>query len=184
MSYLPNIITLFRIALVPVLILLLKDEQDMAALIVFVVAGISDGLDGYIAKRYGFVSQLGAILDPMADKLLLVSSYVMLTILGHVPFWLLLSVAFRDLIIVSGYVIYVTLRQPVQMRPSYLSKFNTFMQITLVVVILAQRAFGFGITPLTDLLVPTVLLTTVGSGAHYLWVWVVRREIEPVSDAD
>jgi len=181
MSYLPNIITLFRIAMVPVLILLLKDERFGYALFVFFLAGVSDGLDGYIAKRFGFVSQLGAVMDPLADKLLLVSSYVMLTVLGEIPFWLLLCVAFRDLLIVGGYLVYVSLHRAVQMRPSYLSKFNTFMQISLVVVILAQHALDLGIDLVVIGLIAIVALTTVASGAHYLWVWVVRREIEEVA---
>jgi len=182
MSYLPNIITLFRIAMVPVLVLLLKSEDYAYALFVFLLAGVSDALDGYIAKRFGFVSQLGAVMDPLADKLLLVSSYVMLTVLGQIPFWLLLCVAFRDLLIVGGYLVYVSLRSAVQMRPSYLSKINTFMQISLVVAILAQHGIGLDIGSFVLLLTVVVGVTTIASGAHYLWVWVVRREIEGVSE--
>jgi cardiolipin synthase len=138
-SQLPNLITIFRIALVPVLILLLKDQEYAMALVVFAVAGVSDGLDGFIAKRFHFESRLGSILDPLADKILLLSGYVMLTMLDHLPFWLMLTVAFRDLLIVGGYLVYTSMVGPVQMRPSWLSKFNTFMQIALVIVILAQQ---------------------------------------------
>ena len=112
LQYLPNMITLLRMAFVPLLILVLKDHRYLEALWVFLIAGISDGLDGYIAKRFGFVSQLGAILDPLADKILLVSAYVMLALLAFVPFWLVLVVTFRDVVIVGGYLVYTSLYGP------------------------------------------------------------------------
>ncbi len=176
---LANTITATRIALAPVLILLLKGEDYLHALVVFLIAGISDTLDGLVAKRFNQITRLGAILDPAADKILLVSAYVMLTYLGQIPFWLMLSVAFRDLLIVGGYLLYTSLVRSVQMRPSLLSKLNTFMQIALVVAILAQQA---GLMPLASLvqgLIYVVFATTVSSGLHYLWVWVVMKEIEP-----
>jgi cardiolipin synthase len=178
LSHLPNLITLARIALVPVLILLLKDQDYAAALIVFVIAGVSDALDGYLAKRLNVQSRLGAILDPAADKLLLVSAYVMLTVLGHIPFWLVLVVVFRDLLIVGGYLLYTSHAGPVKMRPSILSKLNTLMQIALVAVILAQQAAGWAWPP-AEALVYVVLVTTVVSGAHYLWLWMIVKDIEP-----
>ena len=181
-SQLPNLITIFRIALVPVLILLLKDQEYAMALVVFAVAGVSDGLDGFIAKRFHCETRLGSILDPLADKTLLVSSYVMLMLLNHLPFWLMLTVAFRDLLIVSGYLVYTSMVGPVQMRPSWLSKLNTFMQIALVMVILGQQAFQLVYAPMVDALIYAVLLTTVASGAHYLWTWLVMKELEPVKD--
>src|SRR3990172_9163953 len=124
-SHLPNLITFFRIGLAPVLILLLKDQEYAASLAVFVIAGVSDGLDGFIAKRFHYESRLGSILDPMADKILLLSSYVMLTMLNHLPFWLMLTVAFRDLLIVGGYLVYTSMIGPVQMRPSWRSRHCT-----------------------------------------------------------
>lgn len=178
-SQLPNLITISRIALAPVLILLLKEEQYAASLAVFVIAGVSDGLDGFIAKRFHFESRLGSILDPVADKTLLISSYVMLMVLNHVPFWLMLTVAFRDLLIVGGYLVYTSMVGPVQMRPSWLSKLNTLVQIALVFVILVQQAFQMIYAPLVDALIYAVLLTTVASGLHYLWAWLVMKELEP-----
>ncbi len=180
-SQLPNLITLSRIALVPVLILMLKDREYAAALAVFFLAGLSDGLDGLIAKRFGLRSQLGAVLDPLADKILLVTSYMMLTIQGLVPFWLMLTVVFRDLLIVGGYLIYTTLFGTVQMQPSRLSKFNTLMQIALVVALLAQQASGRSYPLLTDWLVYVVFATTVASGLHYLWTWGVMKEVRPAA---
>ncbi len=178
LSHLPNLITLARIALVPVLILLLKDQDYAAALIVFVIAGASDALDGYLAQRLNVRTRLGAILDPVADKLLLVSAYVMLTVLGHIPFWLVLVVGFRDLLIVGGYLLYTSHAGPVKMRPSILSKLNTLMQIALVAVILARQASGWAWLP-AEALVFVVLVTTVVSGAHYLWLWLIVKDIEP-----
>jgi cardiolipin synthase len=174
LSQLPNLITLSRIALVPVLILFLKDQDFVGALAIFVVAGISDGLDGLLAKRLGYTSRFGAILDPIADKTLLVSAYVMLTIVGIVPFWLMLTVAFRDLLIVGGYLAYTSLVGPVRMHPSILSKVNTFMQILLVAVVLVKRAAGYQWPLLEEALIYAVLVTTVTSGAHYVWVWGMK----------
>ncbi len=181
-SQLPNLITICRIALAPVMILLLKEQQYAASLAVFILAGVSDGLDGFIAKRFNFVSRLGSILDPLADKILLVSSYVMLTLLDQLPFWLMLTVAFRDLLIVGGYLVYTSMVGPVQMRPSWLSKVNTFMQIALVIVILAQQALHWIYRPASDVLIYAVTLTTVASGLHYLWTWLVVKQVEPAKE--
>ncbi len=178
LQHLPNMITLLRMAFVPLLILVLKDHHYLDALWVFLIAGVSDGLDGYIAKRFGFVTQLGAILDPLADKVLLVSAYVMLALLTFVPFWLVLVVTFRDVLIVGGYLVYTSLYGPVVMRPSRVSKFNTFAQILLVIFLLAERAFGFHVPHVQAALVFAVLVTTIASGGHYLWTWGVVREIE------
>jgi len=181
-SQLPNLITVSRIALAPVLILLLKEQNYAASLGVFVIAGISDGLDGFIAKRFHLTSRLGSILDPLADKTLLVSSYVMLTFLNQLPFWLMLTVAFRDLLIIGGYLVYTSMVGPVQMRPSWLSKFNTLMQILLVIVILAQQALALVYTPLVNILIYAVLFTTCASGVHYIWVWGVMKDVEPAGE--
>ena len=178
LTYLPNAITLSRIALVPILILALKDERYELALALFLLAGASDALDGFLAKRLDLTSRLGAILDPAADKILLVSAYVMLTVLGHIPFWLMLSVTFRDLLIVGGYLVYVAHAGPVSMRPSHLSKLNTFMQIALVGVILADQALHWSYPGGVDMLIIVVWLTTVTSGMHYLWSWGIKKNIE------
>lgn len=184
LQHLPNLITLSRIALVPVLILLLKDQRYGMALAVFVIAGVSDALDGYLAKRLGVESQFGAVLDPVADKLLLVTAYVMLTVFGHIPFWLTLAVASRDVLIVGGYLVYTSHAGPVKMRPSVLSKLNTFMQIALVVLILVKHAAHVRWPWLVTTMVYGVLITTVASGAHYLWSWMVLKEIEPAARED
>lgn len=178
LSQVPNLITLSRIALVPVLILVLKDQDYLAALIVFLAAGISDALDGFVAKRFGYTSHLGAVLDPVADKTLLVAAYVMLTILGQLPFWLMLTVAFRDLLIIGGYLVYTSLHGAVQMQPTYLSKINTFVQIALVGLILVHEALRWELPVVIDVMTWLVLVTTVTSGVHYVWLWGVKKHGE------
>ncbi len=173
----PNTITLARLLLVPVLILVLKNENYQLALLIFLVAGISDALDGYIAKKYNFVSHFGAVLDPVADKLLLVSAYIMLAIIGQVPFWLVLAIVTRDLFIVGGYMVVTSLMGTVTMSPSLLSKLNTLMQILLVIAILAEKAAGQDYPLFMIVLIYIVLITTISSGVHYFWIWIVKKEI-------
>ncbi len=174
-SQLPNLLTVSRIAAAPILILMLKDRDYATALAVFLAAGVSDALDGWIAKRFRYTSRLGAILDPIADKILLVSSYMMLMLLDHLPFWLVLTVVFRDLLIVGGYVAYTSVVGTVNMRPSMLSKLNTLLQIMLVLVVLVQESIGLHYVMLVDALIYTVFVTTVASGMHYVWVWGVQQ---------
>lgn len=183
-EHLPNAITISRVALVPVLVLLLRDQRFPSALAVFALAGLSDALDGYIAKRYGLVSQFGAILDPLADKILLVTSYVMLAVLSLIPFWLVVAVVSRDLLIVGGYLAYtLAAGTTVQMRPTALSKLNTLLQILLVIAVLAQAALGVQAHEAIAALIGAALGTTVASGLHYLWTWGVMRQIQTVARA-
>lgn len=175
-SHIPNILTLARIAATPVMIVLLRDRAYESALLLFIVAGLTDGLDGYIAKRFDFVSRLGAILDPIADKMLIISAYVMLAVLGDIPFWLLVLVGFRDIMIVGGYLILETLEGDVQMQPSLVSKVNTFLQITLVIVVLLDKTGWMSAGVFLTLLILAVTITTVLSGAHYVWYWGIREE--------
>lgn len=174
-SQIPNFLTLLRIGATPVLVLLLNDREYDLALLLFVLAGLSDGLDGYIAKRFGFVTRLGAILDPLADKMLIISTYIMLTVLGDIPFWLMVTVGFRDVLIVGGYLVLVSLDGDVDMHPSIVSKINTVVQLTLVIVVLAHKAEFWSLPLLINVSIVAVLATTVLSGAHYVWVWGIRR---------
>jgi cardiolipin synthase len=174
----PNLITISRILSVPVLIILLHGEHYDWAFLVFLVSGISDGLDGYIAKRYDMESELGGILDPFADKALIVSSYLMLMLLGDVPFWLFMTVIFRDLLIMVGGFLYAAINGRMKMKPSYLSKLNTFTQLSLVVIILGQRSFGLDFPQFTSFMIYATAITTIVSGLHYAWVWLVKEEVE------
>ena len=176
MSQIPNLLTLGRIAACPVLVLLLHDGNYQLALFLFLVAGITDGLDGYIAKRFNYVSKFGAVLDPIADKLLIGSAYIMLAILGDIPFWLLIVVIFRDLVIVAGYLVLVVMGEKIPMRPIVTSKINTFMQISLMVVVLMEKSAILHIPLVLDGLVFGVLFTTIVSGFQYVWLWGIRRD--------
>lgn len=181
-SQLPNLITIARIALAPMLVLALNGGDYKLALAIFLIAGLSDGLDGLIARRFHYQSRLGGILDPAADKILLVSAYVMLAVLNRLPFWLVIVVVFRDLFIVGGYVVYTSMYGPVHMRPSWISKFNTFMQIALVVTVLSEQAIDIAFPHVVMILAYVVFVTTVASGGHYLWTWGIMKEVESAHD--
>ena len=171
---LPNLLTLLRIGAVPVLILFLREREYAIAVAIFVGAGITDGLDGWIAKKFNCVTRLGSILDPIADKVLIVSTYVMLVLLGDLPFWLLLLIVFRDVGIIGGYLILDTLHGSVPLRPSLLSKVNTVLQIILVSVVLIDRAGWAHLPWLNEFLIGLVGLTTLISGIHYGYLWFIR----------
>lgn len=174
MIYLPNLLTLARIAMVPVLILLLQDLQFLWALLVFLAAGVSDALDGYIAKRFDAQTRLGAILDPLADKALIISAFVTLSILLKIPFWLVVVVVFRDVIIIVGYLIMTLYFGSVEMQPLRISKLNTFMQIFYILIVLATLsgvAPGQGALPWVA---GIVLVTSVLSGAAYVYIWSMK----------
>ena len=173
-AYLPNLITLGRIALVPLLVVLLQGEQFIASLVVFIVAGLSDALDGWIAKKFDAQTQLGAILDPLADKALLVSSYVMLSTMQLIPFWLMVVVVFRDLIIIAGYLITVLFYGSVKMQPLFISKLNTFVQIGFIIVVLFGLASQSELIKLIEPLSYLVLVTSVSSGIAYSYIWAAK----------
>ncbi|WP_455207963.1 CDP-alcohol phosphatidyltransferase family protein [Kaarinaea lacus] len=167
----PNIISLLRIALVIPVIYLLLEREFSYALVLFFVAGLSDGLDGYLAKRNNWTSRLGSILDPLADKLLLVFSYLALGWLHEIPMWIVIAVMVRDVVIVVGAISYHELIGEYDMMPTWMSKTNTFFQIILVLTVV----FSLGVYTLPgwliDALIYTVALTTVVSGINYVWVW-------------
>jgi len=167
----PNLISVLRIFLsVPVVWSMLELRFDIA-LLLFAVAGISDGLDGYLAKHFGWQSRLGGLLDPLADKVLLVSSYLTLAILGMIPMLLMLLVILRDLVIVTGALVYNFRIRELEVAPSLVSKVNTFTQILLVLVVVLDE----GLIGLPDLaiqvLIGVVFITTIASGINYVWVW-------------
>ncbi len=168
-AQIPNLITLMRILMVPVVIMLLNEREYSYALLVFTLAGVSDGLDGWFAKTYSLQSAFGAMLDPMADKLLLVSSYAMLAVLGDIPFWLLVIVLFRDITIVGGYWLLVAMGKEMAIEPIWISKLNTFFQILLVVVVLVDRSEWLQLDWAIPALIVVVTFTTLTSGLSYMW---------------
>jgi cardiolipin synthase len=174
MIYVPNLLTLARIGLVPWLLVLLQNGQYGWSLAVFLIAGVSDALDGFIAKRFNAQTELGAILDPIADKGLLVCSYVMLSVMGIIPFWLMVVVVFRDIVIVGGYLIIVLFFGSVQMQPLKISKLNTLTQISYIVVVLGALAWTAELGSYLTWMNYAVLLTSVVSGVSYVYIWSIK----------
>jgi len=177
----PNSITLGRLLAAPLVIWLILGERYGTAFWVFVAAGVSDGLDGYIAKRFDMRTRLGALLDPIADKSLLVSVFVALGFEGRLPDWLVILVVFRDVMIIGGYMLIQVTAAARQFDPLYVSKINTAAQIALVAFVLARLGVGFGDGPATTVLVSAVAVTTVLSGGSYFVRWArILAGAEPV----
>lgn len=178
MKHLPNIISVLRILLVIPTVNYLWHNEFGKALALFLVAGVSDGVDGFLARRFGWISRLGSLLDPLADKLLLTATYFTLGLKAQLPLWLVALVIGRDLVIVFGALAYRLLLKEITMQHLLISKFNTGAQI-LLVLLLIFRLSGL---PLADA-VPPVLITglvyvvaatTLASGIAYVIIWSLR----------
>lgn len=163
----PNILTLFRILLVPIFVILLIYGYSFYAFLAFIIAGITDALDGFIARFFNQKTVLGAYLDPIADKLLLVTSYIVLAVIGIIPAWLTVLVISRDIYILMGVaVLFFNNRSP-EIKPTILGKVSTFTQIATVVIALSVAQ---PIVIFKSLLIPSVYITallTLLSGFHY-----------------
>jgi cardiolipin synthase len=168
----PNLITLGRILLVPVLVWAIAAGEMLAAFILFVAAGISDAVDGFLAKRFGMTSEIGAYLDPLADKALIVSIYVALGITGAIPRWLVILVVSRDIMIVTAVMLSWFVGKPVQVKPLLVSKLNTVAQILFACLVLAALGLGFNPGPLQPFLMGLVAVLTLASVAYYVIEWV------------
>ena len=177
---LPNIISLGRLLSVPVAIYLILNDFMTAAFWLFVAAGISDGVDGYLAKALGQSSTLGAYLDPIADKVLLVGVYLTLGQAGHLPTWLVIMVVFRDLIIVGGVILLHISTNGARMQTLFVSKVNTATQIALIALVLAELGLGFDLGGYLDALIYVVAVTTIASGASYIFNW--GRTVASIED--
>jgi cardiolipin synthase len=171
LRHIPNILTAFRLLLVPPVVVLMLKDEFMPALVLFAVAGFSDAVDGFLARRYHWTSRIGGLMDPLADKLLMVSSYLTLGWLGLIPVWLVALVILRDLVIVTGAVIYNARIEQVEATPSVVSKLNTLAQILLVLSVLFSQAVAALPGWWIDVLIYGVLVTIVWSGAGYVWTW-------------
>jgi cardiolipin synthase (CMP-forming) len=177
---LPNIITLGRILLVPVIVWAIASGQMTIAFALFAIAGLSDAVDGFLAKRFNMTSEIGALLDPLADKALLVSIYVALGIWGAIPRWLVILVVSRDIMIVGAVIVSWLLAKPVAMKPLMVSKLNTVAQVTFAALVLAALGFGFDPDPFDRVLMAIVTILTLLSVAFYLVNWVKHMStIEP-----
>jgi cardiolipin synthase (CMP-forming) len=182
---LANILTILRLVLVPVFVMAVYYQKFGSALGIFFIAAVTDGLDGLVARAFNQKTELGAILDPMADKLLLVTAFIVLSMHGFtftppIPFWVTVAAISRDIFIVLGALVINMATGFSNFRPSVPGKLNTFVQITLIVLFLATNAFDWH----TGLLMPAYLITfgmAVFSGSHY--IFHVNRLMNAPADA-
>jgi len=175
LTALPNLISLLRLCLVPLAIWLMLSDRYFGAFWVFIAAGVSDAVDGFVAKHFNARTTLGAYLDPLADKALLTSVYVTLGYEDHIEDWLVILIVFRDVLIIGGAILYQTLTQALTMQPLWISKINTVAQITLAALLLGLLGFDIGndhgiVLALTWF----VAASTVLSGMAYLMIWGAR----------
>ncbi|MES2405305.1 MAG: CDP-alcohol phosphatidyltransferase family protein [Pseudomonadota bacterium] len=176
--HLPNLISVFRIALVAPLLVTILLERYEFALVITAVAGISDGVDGWLARRFHWQSKLGSMLDPAADKLMLVGCMVALGWLDEVPRWLVILVVARDAVIALGVLAWHRVLRNFEAHPSWLSKTTTLVQILFVLYVLADRAFGWHAGMTIPVWIVAVL--TAASGLDYVVRWgrLARRELK------
>ncbi|WNK01596.1 CDP-alcohol phosphatidyltransferase family protein [Thalassospiraceae bacterium LMO-JJ14] len=180
-----NIISLARLLSVPVFVWLILIDETAAAFWLFLAAAISDAVDGIIAKSFNMQTDLGAYLDPIADKTLLVSAYIVLGGKGLLPLWVVIPVVSRDALIVGGALLFDKLTGRLNMEPLLVSKLNTVMQLLLIIAAMLPSVFASPIAPVVTLLSTAVLVTTLVSGAAYVYIWTMRVHVlERVSDAD
>jgi cardiolipin synthase (CMP-forming) len=171
---LPNLITLGRILLVPVVVWAIASNEMKAAFVLFLLAGVSDAVDGFLAKRFHMKSELGAYLDPLADKVLIVSIYVALGITESIPRWIVILVVSRDILIVGGIMFAALLGKPMRVKPVLVSKLNTVAQIGYACLVLAALAFGFTAQTGERVLMVAVAVLTLASIGFYVREWVVH----------
>jgi cardiolipin synthase len=169
----PNLITLGRILLVPVVVWAIATPGAMwIAFVLFLAAGVSDAVDGYLAKRFQMATELGAYLDPLADKALIVSIYLTLGINGFIPRWLVILVVSRDILIVGGIMLSWLVGSPLKIKPLLVSKLNTVAQIVFASVVLGSLGFNYELPTLTLVLMGLVAALTLLSVAAYVAEWV------------
>lgn len=172
LSWLPNAVSILRIALIlPILLLFVNDEFGWA-LGLFLIAGLSDGIDGYLAKRFNWHSRLGAFLDPAGDKLLVAWSYGTLAYLGHMPVWLAVIVILRDVVIVAGSFMYHYLVRRLEGEPTRISKLNTALEFVFLVFVMSKAGYGWPDDITITVLGASVLVTVVISGYDYVSNWI------------
>jgi cardiolipin synthase (CMP-forming) len=170
----PNLITIARILLVPVVVWAIGSGEMLAAFLLFLAAGVSDGVDGFIAKRFDMTSEIGAYLDPLADKALIVSIYVALGITEVIPRWLVILVVSRDIMIIGGVLLSWLVGNPVTVKPLLVSKLNTVAQIVFASLVLAELAFKLELPSLEATAMATVTVLTLASIGFYVREWVLH----------
>ena len=172
LTNLPNLITLARLLLTPLAVTMIVSQRFVAAFLIFVVAGASDAVDGFIAKRFNLRSELGSYLDPLADKALVTSVYISLAAIGALWPALAILVVSRDLMILIAVLVSWLLGKPVAIRPVWISKFNTVAQIAFAALALGTRAFGYDESIVRDGLALVVAASTLASGGVYIAQWL------------
>ncbi len=170
-NYLPNLITILRIILIVPVCYNIVQQHFLPALCFLILAGLSDGLDGYLARHFNWQTRLGSLLDPIADKLMVISCFTALAWVKAIPFWLFIIILLKDIIVVTGAIIYHFFIAPYEFSATILSKLNTFLQILFLVVVVTKMQF-VGIPDILILsLMYAMLATTLGSMLDYVWVW-------------
>ena len=168
----PNLITLGRILLVPIVVWAIASGRLQLAFLLFLAAAISDAVDGFLAKRFGMKTELGAYLDPLADKVLIVSIYATLGITGVIPLWIVILVVSRDFMIVGAIMLSWLVGMPVAIKPHTVSKLNTAAQILFACLVLASKGFDFSAEPVLTLVMALVAVLTLLSVVFYVAEWV------------
>ena len=168
----PNLITLGRILLVPVVVWAIASGAMWIAFVLFLGAGLSDAVDGYLAKRFHMTTELGAYLDPLADKALIVSIYIALGVNGLIPGWLVILVVSRDIMIVGAVMLSWLVGIPIKVKPLLVSKLNTVAQIVFACVVLGTLGFGYPLPTISLILMGVVAALTLLSVAAYVAEWV------------
>ena len=166
----PNLITTIRIILTPIFVIYLINDQFLSALIVFLLCGISDGLDGFVARVFNQKSTIGSFLDPLADKLILVASFIVLGVRGFLPPWLAVMVIARDVLILLGVLMLYLMGANFVVKPSILSKITTCLQFVIPIAILSRDYLSLPSEPYTYLYLLTAVFT-ISSGLHYMYYW-------------
>ena len=180
MHHLPNLICFVRLALIWPIAAALQAGEHFLALAMFMMAAISDGLDGYLAKRFNWTSELGRFLDPLADKLLLVTVFVESAWLGLVPWWLTAAAVARDVMIGLGALVFRLWFGPLHGRPLVISKINTAAQLLYLMAVMVNAAVDLLPQSVPDALAILTFVTTVLSGLHYIVTFTRRAWSQPV----
>jgi cardiolipin synthase (CMP-forming) len=175
-SNIPNLICFARIALVIPIIRLLWQEQFLLSLLLILIAGLSDILDGYLAKKNNWRSYLGAVLDPAADKILLVSLFITLQSMDLIPLWLTLTVILRDLMIISGLGLYRYFVGVPQPKPTRISKFNTLLQLAFIILVILAQGIQFPFAILSMVCGSLVFVTSILSCLDYWIIWSIKAK--------